>query len=305
MSAFDMVWRMMKIQENQLQLEIDYNAALYTEQDVQTFVKRFQHIIQKLLSSSACPLRDVDILLPQDYVLYQQNSLAHMDPIISKTLDQLIDEQARETPIHVAMTMGGQSLTYQELQVRSTQVAQALLQKGLKKQERVSILMHRSMDAIVSMIGVLKAGGTYVPIDPHFPVERIHFMLQDSKSVHIIKHQKTNLSHLVLNQSIIVYEKTSTIKIMEDVTSEHTMQDGAYIIYTSGSTGHPKGVLISHQSVIQFIHSLQEIYGFQKQQVHLQFASFIFDASVWEIYGSLLTGGRLHLVAEIDSFALL
>ncbi|MGQ7143936.1 AMP-binding protein, partial [Escherichia sp. SS-MK2] len=141
-----------------------------------------------------------------------------MDPIISKTLDQLIDEQARETPIHVAMTMGGQSLTYQELQVRSTQVAQALLQKGLKKQERVSILMHRSMDAIVSMIGVLKAGGTYVPIDPHFPVERIHFMLQDSKSVHIIKHQKTNLSHLVLNQSIIVYEKTSTIKIMEDVT---------------------------------------------------------------------------------------
>lgn len=299
-SAFDMVWRMMKIQENQLQLEIDYNAALYTEQDVQTFVKRFQHIIQKLLSSSACPLRDVDILLPQDYVLYQQNSLAHMDPIISKTLDQLIDEQARETPIHVAMTMGGQSLTYQELQVRSTQVAQALLQKGLKKQERVSILMHRSMDAIVSMIGVLKAGGTYVPIDPHFPVERIHFMLQDSKSVHIITHQKTNLSHLVLNQSIIVYEKTSTIKIMEDVTSEHTMQDAAYIIYTSGSTGHPKGVLISHQSVIQFIHSLQEIYGFQKQQVHLQFASFIFDASVWEIYGSLLTGGRLHLVAEIE-----
>ncbi|MGQ7306755.1 amino acid adenylation domain-containing protein [Bacillus cereus] len=299
-SAFDMVWRMMKIQENQLQLEIDYNAALYTEQDVQTFVKRFQHIIQKLLSSSACPLRDVDILLPQDYVLYQQNSLAHMDPIISKTLDQLIDEQARETPIHVAMTMGGQSLTYQELQVRSTQVAQALLQKGLKKQERVSILMHRSMDAIVSMIGVLKAGGTYVPIDPHFPVERIHFMLQDSKSVHIITHQKTNLSHLVLNRSIIVYEKTSTIKIMEDVTSEHTMQDAAYIIYTSGSTGHPKGVLISHQSVIQFIHSLQEIYGFQKQQVHLQFASFIFDASVWEIYGSLLTGGRLHLVAEIE-----
>ncbi|MEI4618700.1 condensation domain-containing protein, partial [Bacillus cereus] len=134
--AFDMVWRMMKIQKNQLQLEMDYNAALYTEQDVQLFVKRFQHIIQKVLSSSSCPLRDVDLLLPQDYVLYQQGSLAHANPIISKTIDQLIDEYASENPTHVAMTMENHSLTYQELQVRSNQVAQALLQKGLQRQER-------------------------------------------------------------------------------------------------------------------------------------------------------------------------
>ncbi|HDR8115881.1 TPA: amino acid adenylation domain-containing protein [Bacillus cereus] len=298
--AFDMVWRMMKIQENQLQLEMDYNAALYTEQDVQLFVTRFQHIIQKVLSSSSCPLREVDLLLPQDYALYQQDVLVHATPIISKTLDQLIDEKANETPHCMAMTMENQSLTYQELQVRSNQVAQALLQKGLKKQERVSILMHRSMDAIVSMIGVLKAGGTYVPIDPDFPVERIHFMLQDSKSTHIITHQKTDLSHLVSRQSIIVYENTAKIRVTENTKSEHTTQDAAYIIYTSGSTGHPKGVLISHQSVIQLIQSLQKTYGLQEQQVHLQFASFIFDASVWEIYGSLLTGGRLHLVAEIE-----
>ncbi|HDR8111928.1 TPA: amino acid adenylation domain-containing protein [Bacillus cereus] len=298
--AFDMVWRMMKIQGNQLQLEMDYNAALYTEQDVQLFVKRFQHIIQNLLSSSSCPLRDIDLLLPQDYAPYQQDVLLHANPIISKTLDQLIDEKANETPSCIAMTMENQSLTYQELQVRSNQVAQALLQKGLKKQERVSIFMHRSMDAIVSMIGILKAGGTYVPIDPDFPVDRIDFMLQDSESTHVITDQKTNLSHFVRNQSIIIYQKTSTIKITENIKSEHTTQDAAYIIYTSGSTGHPKGVLISHQSVIQFIHSLQETYGFQEQQVHLQFASFIFDASVWEIYGSLLTGGRLHLVAEIE-----
>lgn len=86
--------------------------------------------------------------------------------------------------------MENQSLTYQELQVRSNQVAQALLQKGLQRQERVSILMYRGIDAIVSMIGVLKAGGTYVPIDPDFPVERIHFMLQDSQSTYIITHQK-------------------------------------------------------------------------------------------------------------------
>ncbi|MCQ6289336.1 AMP-binding protein, partial [Bacillus cereus] len=96
------------------------------------------------------------------YLLYQQGSLAHTNPIISKTIDQLIDEYARERPTHVAMTMENQRHTYQELQVRSNQVAQALLQKGVQRQERVSFLMHRGIDAVVSMIGVFKAGGTYV-----------------------------------------------------------------------------------------------------------------------------------------------
>ncbi|PEO00751.1 non-ribosomal peptide synthetase [Bacillus cereus] len=297
---FDMVWRMMQAEENQLQLELDYNAAFYTEKDVQTFVERFQHLMQTLIINKNVPLQDVELLLTQDYELYQQEDLTHVNPIISKTLDQCIEDQANKNPARVAMTMENQSITYQEVQVRSNQVAQALLKKGLNRKERVSILMYRGIDTIVSMIGVLKAGGTYVPIDPDFPVERIHFILQDSESTHIITNQKTRLPHIASNQSIIIYEKTLENRVREYTKNKHTTQDAAYIIYTSGSTGNPKGVLISHQSVMQFIHSLQITYGFQEQQVHLQFASFIFDASVWEIYGSLLTGGRLHLLSEIE-----
>ncbi|PFA86222.1 non-ribosomal peptide synthetase [Bacillus cereus] len=298
--VFDMVWRMMQTEGNQLQLELDYNAALYTEKDVQAFVERFQHLMQTLIINHTVPLQDVDLLLPQDYALYQKNDESLVNYNVSKTLDQLIDEQANENPYCMAITMGKQSLTYRELQVQSNQVAQALLQKGFKKQERVSILMDRSIDAIVSMIGVLKAGGTYVPIDPDFPVDRIHFILQDSGSTHIITNQKTNLPHISSNISIIMYETLPKQLATEQLQRKHTTYDGAYIIYTSGSTGTPKGVLISHQSVLQFIHSLQGEYGFQEQQTHLQFASFIFDASVWEIYGSLLTGGRLHLLSDIE-----
>lgn len=297
---FDMVWRMMQTEGNQLQLELDYNAALYTEKDVQTFVERFQHLMQTLIINHTIPLQDIDVLLPQDYALYKKNAGNPTNYNVSETLDRFIDERANENPSGIAMTMGKQSLTYQELQIQSNKVAQALLQKGLQKQERVSILMHRSMDAIVSMIGVLKTGGTYVPIDPDFPVDRIHFILQDSGSTHIITNQKTNLSYLSSNTSIIMYETLSKQIATEQLQSKHTTYDAAYIIYTSGSTGTPKGVLISHQSVLQFIHSLQGEYGFQEQQVHLQFASFIFDASVWEIYGSLLTGGRLHLLSDIE-----
>ncbi|MCQ6335105.1 MULTISPECIES: non-ribosomal peptide synthetase [Bacillus cereus group] len=299
-SIFDMVWRMMQTEEDQLQLELDYNAAFYTEKDVQTFVERFQHLMQTLIINKNVPLQDVDLLLPQDYALYQKADGNLANSNVSKTLDQLIDEQANKTPSCIAMTMGKHILTYQELQVQSSQVAQALLQKELKKQERVSILMNRSIDAIVAMIGVLKAGGTYVPIDPDFPVDRIHFILQDSESTHVITDQKTNLPYNLSNTSIIMYETLSKQIVTEQLQSKHTPYDEAYIIYTSGSTGTPKGVLISHQSILQFIHSLQGEYNFLEQQVHLQFASFIFDASVWEIYGSLLTGGRLHLLSDIE-----
>ncbi|OPA10890.1 non-ribosomal peptide synthetase [Bacillus cereus] len=298
--VFDMVWRMMQTEENQLQLELDYNSALYNERDVQTFVERFQHLIQMLIINNSVPLQEVDLLLSQDYALYQKNNGSFTNYDVLKTLDQLIDEQANETPSCIAVTMGKQSLTYQELQVQSNQVAQALLQRGFKKQERVSILMHRSIDAIVSMIGVLKAGGTYVPIDPDFPADRIHFILQDSGSTHIITNQKTNLPHISSNTSILMYEMLSRQITTEQLQRKHNTYDAAYIIYTSGSTGTPKGVLTSHQSVLQLIHSLQKEYGFQEQQAHSQFASFIFDASIWEIYSSLLTGGRLHLLSDIE-----
>ncbi|MFT4139831.1 MAG: AMP-binding protein [Bacillus sp. (in: firmicutes)] len=215
-------------------------------------------------------------------------------------MDQLIDEQANETPTRIAITIGNKMLTYQELQMQANQVTQRLLQKELKKQERVSIFMHRGIDAIVSMIGVLKAGGTYVPIDPEFSVHRIRFILQDSRSTYIIAHQYKNLLPIVSNQSILIFEKIRKNIVKTYTKGKYNTRDAAYIIYTSGSTGNPKGVLISHQSIIPFIHSLQKSYVFQEQQVHLQFASFIFDASAWEIYGSLLTGGRLHLSSGIE-----
>ncbi|WP_242555309.1 AMP-binding protein [Bacillus cereus] len=196
--------------------------------------------MQTLIINKNVPLQDVDLLLPQDYALYQKTDRSLANYSVSKTLDQLIDEQANKNPSCIAMTIGKHILTYQELRVQSNQVAQALLQKGLKKQERVSILMNRCIDAIVAMIDVLKAGGTYVPINPDFPVDRIHFILQDSESTHIITNQKTNLPCNSSNTSIIMYETLSKQIVTEQLQSQHTPYDAAYIIYTSGSTGTPK-----------------------------------------------------------------
>ncbi|TQR30873.1 amino acid adenylation domain-containing protein [Lysinibacillus sphaericus] len=297
-SVFNMVWRLVQNQSDALNIEIDYNAGIYDENDIQNFIDRFQHLLQALIENSDKPISNLELLLPQDIDVYQ-NTLA-VKNVPPMTLDQLIDEQADIHPDRIAITMGQQNITYQELRVLSNQVAQTLLRQGFQKQNRVSIIMNRSIEAVVSMIGVLKAGGTYVPVEPDFPVDRVRFILQDSESTHIITSHKFSLQHIQLDQKVILYEDMSKQSIIEQAKRTHATEDAAYIIYTSGSTGNPKGVLIPHKGVIHFIQSLKDTYHFQKNHVHLQFASLIFDASVWEIYSSLLTGGRLYILSEIE-----
>ncbi|AMO33324.1 non-ribosomal peptide synthetase [Lysinibacillus sphaericus] len=297
-SIFDMVWRLVQSQSDTITIEVDYNAGMYEENDIQNFIERFEHLLKILLENSDISMCNLNLLLPQDYDVYQNTVVVKNVPPL--TLDQLIDEQADIYPDCIAITMGQQNITYQELRVLSNKVALTLLNQGFQKQNRVSIILNRSIEAVVSMIGVLKAGGTYVPVDPDFPEDRIRFMLQDSESTHIITSQKFSLHNFHQYQKVILYEDMSKQTFLEQVKRTHATEDGAYIIYTSGSTGSPKGVLIPHKGVIHLIKSIKDKYHFQKDQVHIQFASLIFDASVWEIYSSLLTGGRLHILSEIE-----
>lgn len=299
-SVFDMVWRLTQSLDEDLSLEIDFNSEIYDEYEIQNFTSRFQYLLQMLMDNNDIAICNLDLLLPQDYDVYQRNGTTDKNDILSKPLDQLIDEQANSYPDQIAIAMGQQNITYYELQNLSNQVAQTLLDEGFQKQNRVSIIMNRSIEAIVSMIGVLKAGGIYVPVDSDFPVDRIRFILEDSESTHIITSHEVGLWNFQSDQRVIIYEDIPVQCIADKVQRTHTIEDAAYIIYTSGSTGNPKGVLIPHKGVIHFIKSLKEMYHFQQQHVHIQFASLIFDASVWEIYGSLLTGGKLYILSETE-----
>ncbi|MDZ3952380.1 amino acid adenylation domain-containing protein [Bacillus thuringiensis] len=299
-SVFDMVWRFVQESETDLNLEIDFNSGLYEKADIKNVMNRYQHLLQVMLDNSDVPIDQLETLVPQDYEVYQnQSSLLNNDGIL-KTLDQLIDEQADVHPERVAITMGEQSITYQELRMLSERVAHTLLEQGLEGGNRVSIIMDRSIEAVVSMVGVLKAGGTYVPVDPSFPIERIHLILKDSETTHILTNHKGDLQWSQFDGEVIVYEDIAIKGLSIKITRTHTSGDAAYIIYTSGSTGNPKGVIIPHQGVVHFIDSLKDTYHFQPNHVHLQFAALIFDASVWEIYSSLITGGRLHILSELE-----
>ncbi|WP_083208845.1 non-ribosomal peptide synthetase [Brevibacillus laterosporus] len=299
-TLFDIVWRVVKSEEKQYMIEIDFNTDLYHSNTIENLLQRYIHVLETLLQNPEASLHTLPFLIEEDYEIYKNINRNNLDFPTTKTLDQLIDDQASQFPDRLAITMGEEAITYKQLRDRTNQLAHYLLQHHLKKSERVALLMDRHIDTIIAMIAILKAGGAYVPIDPDFPAERIQYMVADSEATHLITRKKW--AHKLPNDfgCCLLWEEIPTDLPVDSVEACHTPEDIAYMIYTSGSTGNPKGVLLSHIGVVNLIYSLKDKYKYTEKDVYLQFASLIFDASVWEIYSSLLCGGRLHLLSDLD-----
>ncbi|WP_410993394.1 non-ribosomal peptide synthetase [Bacillus cereus] len=300
-NPFNMTWRIIRYEgETENKIEVDYNSALYKPESISDLVERYIYLLQKLMKNVNEPIHSLNLLLEKDHRLYKEmNSNALTYPNL-KTLDQLIDLQALKSPNQIAISMGDKSITYYELQQRSNQIANYLRENDLKKGQRVSITMEREIDTIVWILGILKSDGVYVPIDPKFPEKRIEYILKDSESQMIIT--KKEYRGLVERFAIhtIYLEDFHYANSIENIASTHTIEDAAYIIYTSGSTGLPKGVVVPHKGVVNLAYSVINTFHLGKEDVFLQFATIIFDASIMEIFPILLCGGRMHLISEIE-----
>ncbi|SEJ42897.1 non-ribosomal peptide synthetase [Bacillus thuringiensis] len=300
-NPFNMTWRIMRYEgETENKIEVDYNSALYKPESISDLVERYVYLLQKLMKNVNEPIHSLDLLLEKDHRLYKEMNSNALTYPNSKTLDQLIDLQALKSPNQIAISMGDKSITYYELQQRSNQIANYLRENDLEKGQRVSITMEREIDTIVWILGILKSGGVYVPIDPKFPEKRIEYILKDSESQMIIT--KKEYRGLVESFAIhtIYLEDFHYANSIENIAPTHTIEDAAYIIYTSGSTGLPKGVVVPHKGVINLSYSVINTFHLGKEDVFLQFATIIFDASIMEIFPILLCGGRMHLISEIE-----
>ncbi|WP_413787155.1 amino acid adenylation domain-containing protein [Pseudomonas sp. B21-053] len=219
------------------------------------------------------------------------------------TIHGLFEAQASAQPDAVAVVFGDQSLTYGELNARANQVAHRLLSSGIRPDDRVAICVERGVEMIVGLLGILKSGAGYVPLDPAYPAERIAYMLEDSTPVAILVHAATR--ELLAEESVRVidldcaslHSQSTTNPPIPELTSAHL----AYVIYTSGSTGLPKGVMVEHRNVARLFTATQAWFDFGPQDVWALFHSFAFDFSVWEIWGALTHGGRLLVVPQATS----
>ncbi|MEB9164088.1 condensation domain-containing protein, partial [Bacillus cereus] len=300
-NPFNMTWRIMRYEgDTENKIEVDFNSTLYKPESISDLVERYIYLLQKLMKNVNEPIHSLDLLVEKDHRLYKEMNSNALTYPHSKTLDQLIDLQSLKSPNQIAISMGDKSITYYELQQRSNQIANYLRENDLKKGQRVSITMEREIDTIVWILGILKSGGVYVPIDPKFPEKRIEYILKDSESQMIIT--KKEYRGLVEPFAIhtIYLEDFHYANSIENIASTHTIEDAAYIIYTSGSTGLPKGVVVPHKGVVNLAYSVINTFHLGKEDVFLQFATIIFDASIMEIFPILLCGGRMHLISEIE-----
>ncbi|NWC96712.1 MULTISPECIES: non-ribosomal peptide synthetase [unclassified Pseudomonas] len=216
----------------------------------------------------------------------------------SALIHQQVEAHAARHPDAIALRFEQQRLTYRELNERANQVAHCLLDHGIRPDDRVAICVERGLEMIIGLLGILKAGAGYVPIDPAYPQERIAYTLQDSAPLAVLVQDNTR--HLVGDVTPIDLNRLPPAPIVNPNVAI-SPSSLAYVIYTSGSTGLPKGVMIEHRNVARLFSATEHWFKFNASDTWALFHSFAFDFSVWEIWGALMHGGQLLVVPQLVS----
>jgi len=299
--------------EEEIRAAFEYNTDLFTEQTIGRFIEIYFNILQAFTAQLTAPLGTLELLPESDRALYQQLNDSARDYDTDKTIPQAFYEAVAKFPDRIALSSEEGEMTYAELNERTNQVAHMLRERGIEKGDFIGIVMGRCLDTVISLMGIMKAGGVYVPIDPEYPEDRIRYQIADSGSPYIITRPEyldklqeilsgdemagTRFKEILLIEDSLAYDKSD----VELITSA---DDLCYVIYTSGSTGRPKGALLKHRGIINLVEWGRERYGFNETDVVLEFASYSFDASVWDTYLALFLGARSHLLAHEERLSI-
>lgn len=284
---------------DELPLRLVYDRRRYNRAAIRRLLCNLQATLQAMAHHPHQTLGELDGLAQDE----RQQLLEGWQPVEEKPVDhglhRLFQEQVARTPEATALSCNGETLSYRELDRRSNQLAQALRKRGVTRGTPVGLCVERSLHTMVSILGILKAGGCYVPLDPVAPQERLAFIMKDSGSCLVVT--ETDLREKVEGAGIPVLhldgEEGDWLQESDHpVDDESTPSDLAYIMYTSGTTGQPKGTLVTHANIVRLIRGMTDLYHFHEQDIWTLFHTYAFDVSVGEMWGALLNGGKLVIV---------
>ncbi|HEX6718766.1 MAG TPA: condensation domain-containing protein, partial [Pyrinomonadaceae bacterium] len=287
----------------QLILSIGFNTALLNEEQIKNFHGYYDKVMREMVSNPTGHHESSDYLATNEkqQLLIEWNNTEAKNST-NTTLSELFAEQAARTPTAVAVRYGDAELTYEELVVRVNQLARHLRGLGVGPEVRVGILLERSLEMVVGILGTLTAGGAYVPVEVSYPPERVRYMLQDAGVAVVL----TTGQHAAQVSGGGDYRVVRLDEQWEQVAQESAAQfdsevvaeNLAYVIYTSGSTGKPKGVMITHGNLVNYLSWAREKYGLAGSKGAPLHSSVAFDLSITSLLGPLVSGCAVHLLGE-------
>jgi len=308
---------------------IDYSEAIFNSENIKLITYYYTNIIESIVTNTDIQISDIVVLNDDEQKIIQEFNYNIKEYPVEKTINQLFEHQAYQTPNNIAVVDGQTKLTYQELNEKANQLAVMLRQLGLNKGEFVGIFKDRDINFLIAILAIYKAGGAYVPIDSTYPSNRIEYMISNSEVKFLLTDTSllTVLTNLIDNcsqlksiicldgviseniqlthhQELTIYDRRGFINLPKDNLEQiNDASDPAYMLYTSGSTGLPKGAIVRHDGAVNHIYAQFDELELTEEFCFLQSAPSSTDISVWQFLAPLLIGGKTVIV-DIEAVAI-
>lgn len=291
---------------------IEFSSDLFERGSAEAMAERYVRVLESAVVEPSKSISKLDILTVDEREDIRQQWSSPLPVTEQATLPERFEAQVSRSPQSVAIVHDGLSLSYEELNERANRLAHFLIASGVGTEQIVALALPRSVDMVVCILAVLKAGAAYLPLDPEYPEDRLAYMMENACPVCVMTsvHVMDQLPSFGTWKRVVIDEPEQAMQWQgyskenpsdRDRLGRLMPQNAAYIIYTSGSTGKPKGVLVPHQNVVRLFDSTRHWFPFDETDVWTLFHSYAFDFSVWEIWGPLLYGGRLVVVPHTVS----
>ncbi|HEU4884627.1 MAG TPA: amino acid adenylation domain-containing protein, partial [Longimicrobium sp.] len=274
----------------------EYAADIFERSTIERMVRHYATLLESALAAPDAPIAALEMLSAQEREAVRAMGAAVTHHPVSTSLHAAFAAQAARTPDAPALTYADRTITYAELDARANRLAHRLRVRGVEAGLLVGLCVERSLETVVGILGILKAGAAYLPLDPAYPDDRLAYMLEDSGAQVVVTSGDAAGRVPPGVETLGLDEDEAQFDSVDFAPVEVSPEAPAYVIYTSGSTGRPKGVQVTHANVVRLMTATDPWFGFGADDVWTLFHSYAFDFSVWEIWGALLYGGRLVVV---------
>ncbi len=298
---FDLFLNVLELKDG-LVIDCDYDTRLFEEETIARWLGHYELLLEGMVANVDQPISKLPLLSETESFrsLEEWNATGTELPA-GLSVHGLFEKQVKKTPDSAAIVFEGQELTFGELDYKANQLANYLQKLGVKSGVMVGLFVDRSLDMVVALLGILKSGGTYVPMDPTYPQERLRYILDDARVSVVVTQRGLTKSWSFGDAQVVSLDRDWELIAREDAAKPKKIagpEDLAYVIYTSGSTGKPKGVEISHRAVVNLLQAMITKPGLEQTDVLAAITTLSFDISGLELFLPLSVGAKLAIVSQ-------